>query len=262
VVGDHQGCRHCGDKKLDFAFTMAFQPIVDLQDRRIDAYEALVRGPQGEGADYVFSRLTAENRYAFDQACRVKAIEMAAKLRIDRTLNINFLPNMVYEPEGCLRQTMLAAARTGFPLQRLTFEIVEHEDTTELEHLRQIIATYRHHGFQIALDDYGVGYSGLLRMTELRPDIIKLDRVLVRGCDTDYRRWVMIASLIELCDALQTKIVLEGVETAAEAQALRRAGGRYMQGFYFARPAFEAATPDSAIPWLEPAAEPQYARQA
>jgi hypothetical protein len=122
---------------------------------------------------------------------------MAAKLRIDRTLNINFLPNMVYEPEGCLRQTMLAAARTGFPLQRLTFEIVEHEDTTELEHLRQIIATYRHHGFQIALDDYGVGYSGLLRMTELRPDIIKLDRVLVRGCDTDYRRWVMIASLIE-----------------------------------------------------------------
>jgi EAL domain-containing protein (putative c-di-GMP-specific phosphodiesterase class I) len=250
---------------LDFAFTMAFQPIVDLQKRRIDAYEALVRGPQGEGADYVLSRLTDENRYAFDQSCRVKAIEMAAKLGIDRTLNINFLPNMVYEPEGCLRQTMLAAARTGFPLDRLTFEIVEQEDTAELEHLRQIITTYRHHGFQIALDDYGVGYSGLLRLAELRPDIVKLDRVLVRGCDSDHRRWTMIASLIKLCEALHTKIVLEGVETAAEAEALRRAGGRYMQGYYFAKPAFEAAIPDAAINWLDDAPKhrvPVFARQA
>jgi len=53
---------------------MAFQPVVDIKERRIDAYEALVRGPNGEGAMHVLSHITSENRYAFDQACRVKAI--------------------------------------------------------------------------------------------------------------------------------------------------------------------------------------------
>jgi len=245
------GCQTCKDQKLDFAFTMAFQPIVDIRNQRIDAYEALVRGMENESAAYILSKLTAENRYAFDQACRVKAIEMAAKLGIDRTLSINFLPNMVYEPEGCLRKTIQAATRTGFPLDRLTFEIVEHEDTAELEHLRQIITTYRHHGFKVALDDYGTGYSGLLRLTELRPDIIKVDRVLVRNCDTDMTRRTVIGSIIKLCEELAIKLVLEGVETAAEAEALRQIGGRFMQGFYFAKPAFEAAIPDAAIQWLE-----------
>src|SRR5690348_10092669 len=74
------GCANCRDAKPAFPFTMAFQPVVDLQLRRIDAYEALVRGPQGESAGAVLSQVTAENRYSFDQACRVKAIELATAL--------------------------------------------------------------------------------------------------------------------------------------------------------------------------------------
>jgi EAL domain-containing protein (putative c-di-GMP-specific phosphodiesterase class I) len=69
---------------------MAFQPVVDIKERRIDAYEALVRGPNGEGAMHVLSQITSANRYAFDQACRVKAIEMASALGIECGLNINF----------------------------------------------------------------------------------------------------------------------------------------------------------------------------
>jgi len=75
-------CQACQSPEEIFPFTMAFQPIVDVQECRIDAYEALVRGLDGEGAGQVLARVNAENLYKFDQACRVKAVEMAARLGI------------------------------------------------------------------------------------------------------------------------------------------------------------------------------------
>ncbi len=67
-----QNCGACADDVTTPPFVMAFQPIVDVQERRIYGYEALVRGPDGQSAMSVLSQITAENRYAFDQACRVK----------------------------------------------------------------------------------------------------------------------------------------------------------------------------------------------
>ena len=84
---------------------MAFQPVIDLAEHRIDAYEALVRGPDGQGAGEVLAQLNAENLYAFDQACRVRAIEMAARHGVDSLLNINIQPNDVDEPRDSIRST-------------------------------------------------------------------------------------------------------------------------------------------------------------
>jgi len=88
-----EGCRNGED--FPVPFSMAFQPIVDVIDRRIYSYEALVRGPDDQSAASVLARVTPENRYTFDQACRVKAIEQAAALGLTRRLSINFLPNAV-----------------------------------------------------------------------------------------------------------------------------------------------------------------------
>ena len=141
-------CQGCRGSRLDFPFSMAFQPVIDLREARIDSHEALVRGPAGEGAGTVLSRVNRDNRYAFDQACRVRAIEMAAALGLEGRLNINFLPNAVYEPAACIRMTLEAASRSGFPLDRLTFEIVENEAVDEA-HLLRIVQEYRRNGFQI-----------------------------------------------------------------------------------------------------------------
>jgi EAL domain-containing protein (putative c-di-GMP-specific phosphodiesterase class I) len=222
-----------------FPFTMAFQPVVDLVDLRIDAHEALVRGPNGESAGSILAQVNAENLYAFDQACRVKAIEMAARLGMDCQLNINFLPNAVYEPRACIRLTLDAARRHGFPLHRLTFELTEGEQVNDLQHTRNIIQEYRRRGFQIALDDFATGYSGLARLADLRPDIIKLDRALIQDCDRDRVRLAIIASLVRLGTEIGIKVVAEGVERRGEVDALRAIGVRFMQGFYFARPVFE-----------------------
>ena len=72
------GCRE--ETSLPFGFTMAFQPIVNLAKGEVFAHEALVRGPEQQGAGAILSLVNEENRYAFDQACRVRAIEMASRL--------------------------------------------------------------------------------------------------------------------------------------------------------------------------------------
>ena len=231
---------------------MAFQPIVDLQERRIDAYEALVRGPAAESAGHVLAQVRPENTYAFDQACRVKAIELAARLGMDRQLSINFLPNAVYEPRACIRTTLNAAARTGFPLDRLTFEILESETIADAKHLLNIVSEYRRHGFRIALDDFATGHSGLARLAELRPDTIKVDRLLVKDCDQDHYRLAIVAGLLRTGIELGIKVVLEGVERSGEVEALRSVGARFIQGFHFARPLFEGIAGDADIRWPDP----------
>jgi EAL domain-containing protein (putative c-di-GMP-specific phosphodiesterase class I) len=248
-----KACAACRDPGTIPALSMAFQPIVDLQENRIDAYEALVRGVNGEGAAEMLQWATsAQTLYAFDQACRVKAIELAASLGIDRNLNINFLPNAVYEPRACIRTTLEAAARTGFDPRRLTFEIVETEWISDTPHLLNIIKEYRKLGFKVALDDFGTGYSGMARLADLRPDIIKVDRVLVQDCDHDQTRLAIVASIIALGTQIAVKVVLEGVERPGEVEALRSVGARFMQGFFFAKPAFETLVDETDIGWSHP----------
>lgn len=238
------GCRECRDGAgLNFTFTMAFQPIVNVRTRAIHAYEALVRGPANEGAMSILSRVDDSNRYRFDQACRVKAIEMAAQLGLaaqpNCLLHINFLPNAVYRAETCIRATLQAAAEFGFPLERLVFEVTEGERVRDEVHLQSIFAEYRRQGFSTAIDDFGAGYAGLNLLANFQPDIIKLDMALTRAIDSDRARRAIVSGVVLTCRELGIQVVAEGVETAAEMAALRELGIELMQGYLFARPAFE-----------------------
>ncbi|MGE3332304.1 MAG: EAL domain-containing protein [Rhodospirillaceae bacterium] len=242
-----EGCQN--GEAFPIPFSMAFQPIVDVAERRIYAYEALVRGPGGEGAGSVLEKITSENRYGFDQSCRVKAIQQAAALGLDRRLSINFLPNAVYEARACIRATLTAADQFDFPLDQITFEITEDERISDAPHLQSIITEYRRHGFSVALDDFGAGYAGLNSLVELDVDVVKLDMALVRGIDADQRRRTIAAGAIKVCEELGVKVVAEGVERAQEAKALRDIGVRFMQGFLFARPRLNALVEDADIPF-------------
>lgn len=96
IVDRDNACGDCADGIAPpFPFAMAFQPIVDIANRRVFAYEALVRGPNGESAGSVLSRVDAANIYAFDQSCRIRAIETSAQLGLIESgadLSINFYP--------------------------------------------------------------------------------------------------------------------------------------------------------------------------
>jgi EAL domain-containing protein (putative c-di-GMP-specific phosphodiesterase class I) len=244
------GCR----RDLDFDFTMAFQPILDLASGKVFAQEALVRGPEGQGAAEVMGQVTAENRFAFDQRCRVKAVEAAAALGLPGRVSINFLPNAVYEPEHCLRTTMEAARRTATPADRIILEITEGERVVDPAHLKRIFEVYKRSGLLTAIDDFGAGWSGLHLLADYQPDIIKLDMGLVRGLDADPARRAIVAGILGVCRALGIAIVAEGVETEGETRALRDMGIHLQQGFLFARPqlgavpriAWPTAIPESA----------------
>ena len=238
------GCRDGVDFEIPFA--MAFQPIVDTDLGRPFAYEALVRGADGAGAASVLSRVTEANRYAFDQACRVKAIEGAMAAGImssDARLSINFLPNAVYSPMACIQLTLKTANAVGLPIDRLIFEFTENEAMGSPDHVASIIDTYKRIGFSVAIDDFGAGHSGLDMFARFVPDEIKLDMELIRGIDRDARRRAIVRSVVGMCRELDTLLIAEGIETADEAAALRDLGVRYHQGFWYARPAMESLPP-------------------
>jgi EAL domain-containing protein (putative c-di-GMP-specific phosphodiesterase class I) len=221
---------------------MAFQPIVNPVSQSIFAFEALVRGPAGESAYSVLSQLNAANRYGFDQACRIKAIETAAAVGLPATgasLSINFLPNAVYEPRACIRSTLETADRVGFPIERLIFEITEGEEVQDHAHLANIVKAYRQMGFRTAIDDFGAGYSNLNLLARFQPDIIKLDMELIRGIDTDGIRQLLVRSMITICRDIGSEVVAEGIETTGELEVLLDMGVRLIQGYLIAKPAFQ-----------------------
>jgi EAL domain-containing protein (putative c-di-GMP-specific phosphodiesterase class I) len=246
-----QSCSACRDGIDEpFPFSMAFQPIVDVDHGTVFAYEALCRGPKGESAFSVLSQVTPQNRYAFDQACRVKAITIASQLGLPATgakLSINFIPGAVYSPAACIRKTLHAAQATGFPLDKLIFEITEQDQVTDVEHLRNIVGEYRKHGFQLAVDDFGAGYSGLSFLADFTPDIIKLDMAITHELHNRPAAVEIVRHLLLLASSLGCIVIAEGIETIEEYTLVRTCGVNLMQGYLFAKPAFEAL-PAIALP--------------
>jgi len=235
------GCRNADANAFEIPFTMAFQPIVDVSAHKIWGYEALVRGVAGQGAYEVLSKVTEQNRYAFDQACRVKAIELAGS-RIggtDAKLSINFMPNAVYEPKACIRATLEAASRTQFDPKRLMFEFTENERISDADHVSNIVREYRRMGFTTALDDFGAGYAGLSLLARFQTDLIKLDMELLRGIEASQVKQAIVRGLVGIANELNITLLAEGIETEAELQAIKALGIRLFQGYYFARPQVE-----------------------
>ncbi len=235
-------CRQCqpGDG-LGFDFSFAFQPIVNVMTREIYAYEALVRGTDGAGAETILSQLDTTNRYQFDQEARTKAIQLAAVLFGDSTakLSLNIMPNAIYDPVRCLRATLRASKECNFPLERIMFEFTEHERVADIAHLRRIARHYASCGFTTAIDDFGAGFAGLRFLADFVPNVVKIDRYLVREIQHDRVRQAIINAILSAARDLDITIVSEGVETSDEFGFLVDMGVELFQGYYFARPAFE-----------------------
>ena len=230
------GCRE--DVELPFEFKMAFQPIVDTSNNRVWGYEALVRGVNGESAFSILSQVSEENRYRFDQACRVMAIETAGALfgGRDLRLSINFIPNAVYEPSACIQKSLAAAKRAHFPHEKLMFEFTENERMQDTAHVTRIVDAYRRFGFWTALDDFGAGYAGLGLLARMQPDLIKIDMELLRDIHLSHAKQAIVAGIVGIARALDIQTLAEGVENESELTVLRAAGISLFQGYHFAKP--------------------------
>lgn len=223
-------------------FTSQFQPIVYAQDTsRVFGHEALVRGLDEDGsliAPGKFLPLAVEAGLLFqlDLLARRTAIREARKHQIKEHIFINFSPTSIYDPNFCLRSTVKAIDEAGISHDQIIFEVVESDQTQDINHLKGILKVYREAGFLVALDDFGAGNSNLNLLHELRPDLLKLDMNLIRNVHTDSYKALVTEKIFEITHKLNIRTVAEGIEYPEELEWVRERGASFVQGYLIAKP--------------------------
>ena len=220
-------------------FSFAFQPIVDAEARRVWAYEALVRGPNGESAFKVIEQFTGDDLHRFDLEAQHRAIRLAAKLGYDGRLMINMLNETMRVSPDASAQAIETARSAGIKPEHLTFEISEKDEIADLETFLVSVRPSRQAGADFALDDFGAGFSGLNLLAGFQPNFIKLDLWLVRDIHRNGPRQAIVRGVMRTCLDLGIEVIAEGIETNEEFYWLWQAGVRLFQGYLFARPGFE-----------------------
>lgn len=221
-------------------FSFAFQPIVNVSARSIVSYEALVRGREQQSALQVLQSVNDADRYHLDESLRQQAIPLAARLKIACNLNLNLLPQAFEVSDTAVHSTLAMAKQHGIPNSRITLEIVETEIINNLDWFVNSINVFRSLGVNISIDDFGAGYSGLNLLASFQPDSIKIDMSLIRDIDSIGPKQAIVRGIIRTCMDLGIDILAEGVETEDEYRWCRDEGIELYQGYFFAKPEFEA----------------------
>ena len=114
-------------------------------------------------------------------------------------------------------------------------EVTEHEALAEDEAVREALRDLRERGARIAVDDAGAGYSGLKQLTQVQPDIVKLDRILTEGIHGDPARMALVESFVRFARRTGAIVCAEGIETLDELAALADLDVQWGQGYALGR---------------------------
>ncbi|HNR38669.1 MAG TPA: diguanylate phosphodiesterase [Acidobacteriota bacterium] len=229
-------------------FTFAFQPIIHAPSRSVFSYEALLRGRTGEPAATVLQAVRPAGASAFNEQCRLTAIDLAVRLGITTRLNLNFMPSDLKMSPTAVTSLLEAARRGNIPSGRIILEILESDIIEGIEDFAAAINAYRASGLTFAIDDFGSGYAGLNLLAEFQPDFVKLDMQIVRGIESRGPRQAIVRGILRTCRDLGIDVVAEGVETPDEYAWFRSEGIELFQGFLFARPGLECLPTDYHVP--------------
>lgn len=218
-------------------FVYRFQPIVSAKTGTIYAYEALMRSGTDEkltpttilncaealGKLYDIELLTFRNV--------AEIMTRNSRLFTDRKMFLNSIPKATLKESDFREFTM------DYPgvLPQVVVEFTEQTEANE-EQLSAIRQRSSEHGFRIAIDDYGTGYSNVTNLLNYMPDFVKIDRGLIEGIETDSKKQYFVANIVEFARENGFLALAEGVETREEMNTVIRLGVDLIQGFYTARP--------------------------
>lgn len=220
-----------------------FQPIMSVTGKKILGLEGLIRGiiPGAEKTippQQLFSAAhTAGLTIPLDRACRdavLSAFLDYYQVNPDLLLFLN-LDTAIIDEVGGSNYLCDQVDKSGISPKNIVIEINESK-ALNTSGLTQFVTTYKNKGFLIALDDVGAGFSNMDRIAGLKPDIVKIDRSIIKDMDHIYHKQEVFKSLVNLTNKIGALIVAEGVETRSEAIQVLKLGGQVIQGFYFARP--------------------------
>jgi len=216
-------------------FEIVLQPIVDLEKENVFAYEALCRGVGGKSYPNLVEGMDPSRQRLFDKLAVAKALRHAAKLRLEGTgakISLNIGPMAGADANYVQR----VARHYGIKSTSIVLELTKGV-RMNCSDLSRIIRGYREAGVMVAIDDFGAGYAGLNTLATCTPDVLKIDRELIKGIEFSKAKKTIVGAFADVCRRLAVRIVAEGVETIAECRTLRRFGISLMQGHLFAHPA-------------------------
>jgi EAL domain-containing protein (putative c-di-GMP-specific phosphodiesterase class I) len=220
----------------------SFQPVVSIRKKEISVVEALSRGINPENGETIPPRLLIKEALRFglmlemDRLFRKKSFEAYAEYSAhnrEHLLSINLDSSAVFRGFGSMHVLKTTESLNIDP-SSVIIEILE-SDIEDSDLLLKFVNEYKKHGFMIALDDFGTGFSNWSRIIKLKPDIIKLDKSIIRGIDKDFFRQEAAGSLIRLAHNTGSLVIAEGVEKEGEALSALELGADFIQGFYFSK---------------------------
>jgi diguanylate cyclase (GGDEF)-like protein len=236
----------------DGAIRLAYQPIIDVRTGRIVALEALARW-QHEDADVPPTTfITAAARSAvlpdltnalLAEACTQLA-EWSSGWPVDAAplaVHVNVAPSQL-GTDGFVGTVVDLVTVHGLRRGQLVLEITESGAVADLTATQPVLAELRRAGVAVSLDDFGVGYSSLSRLTDIDLDSVKIARSFLERIESDHRRAAFLRGLLRLAWDISLPVIAEGVERPGQLAELRQLGCPYAQGFLLGRPAFADAT--------------------
>jgi len=210
-----------------------FQPIVDTARGIIVGFEGLARFDTSEpvGVEEVFAQARAANRSAEVEArCLRVVLAERASIPTNCFLTVNVSPHV-------LGDEWIRAVWREYPdLQGVIVEITEQSAIESYLNLEPELNSIRGAGALIAIDDVGSGYAGLTHLLALKPALIKLDRELIKGIDGDEAKRALVEMIGTFASRIDSWVLAEGIETAAEYDTITALGVPLAQGYYLARP--------------------------
>ncbi len=220
-----------------------YQPIFDLHSGQVVAHECLARAQNAQGQLFngqqlIDAALTMNLTREFDTLARSTCFSALAQWNQSDlpTFFINVLPNAIAHSPESLEQNFQQVLDLGLHPKQIVFELTEVEVLTQHPNLAKVIDLIRSNGFGLAIDDLGSNVAIDHYCTELRPDVIKLDRRLVHGCSRFEMKQVMVKSLVQVAREFGIVVLAEGLEAPADIQFCRQIGVALGQGFGLGMP--------------------------
>jgi EAL domain-containing protein (putative c-di-GMP-specific phosphodiesterase class I) len=226
----------------DSALSIAFQPIADISGNRVYAYEALVRGPNGETAAQLHESLEPEARTKFGQRCAAAAIRWSMSAGLGTSgarLLIPVQAAAVGEPAGHLEPILRVARQSGLIPERLIFALEGYQQVAGRD-LAEIIDVHRKAGPLTAFVGLGEGHAGLALCGRYLPELVKLESDLVSAIASSWSRRLVLEDLTPRIRSLGLKVIATGVDSEPVLQRLRGFGIHLVQGEEIASPAIKA----------------------
>ena len=222
------------------SITPYFQPIYDLNSGDLYGHEALSRGPMDSPlrSPLKLFQVAEKNQklHQLELLCREKAIVKFADLALPGKLFLNVSASLLSSPEHQKGMTLAILQRLNIAQHNIVMELSEQHKFEHDGLSHATIEHYRQMGFKVAIDDLGVGYSGLLLWSEIQPEIVKIDKHFIQNIDQDAVKKEFVRAMVAIGNRLGCDIIAEGIETAEELNQLIKLGVKKGQGYLLGRP--------------------------